>query len=149
YFRSMNPTIGLNPKVVEANFSPLHGCNFVYSLDLSLETRREGARLLLNYPDTITSDILIQFAVSRLAENSWPSTALYYLSLPLGKLYCWALSLQDTVEALRFLYEKRHSLPMVASHPSSPDWPELYLQGEETARRNANGNPYGIDNKVW
>jgi D-alanine transfer protein len=131
-----------------ANFSRLHASELVFNAPLSFAVKQEAARRMLQYPETVAGDPLLAFALARLADGSLSGRALYYASLPLGKLHTLVLRLQDHWETLLFLHAQP-GLPAAPRHGADLDWTTLVRQAEEESQRKSDSNPFGFANTFW
>jgi D-alanine transfer protein len=131
-----------------ANFSRLHASELAFSTRLSFAAKQGIARRMLEYPGTLADDPLLMFALRQLADGSPASRALYYASLPLGKLQNLVLRLQDHWETLVFV-RAQVGLQAVRRRESGVDWPTLLSAAEQDTRRRAGGNPFGFDSAFW
>jgi D-alanine transfer protein len=132
------------------NFSPLSANELAFSTDLSLPVKEAAARRMLRYPSTLESDPLLRFAVEELADGRPAARALYYASLPLGKLQTLQLRLQDHLVTVRYI---REHLPAAApDRPgprAEPPWAELLASAEAFCRRYTANNDYGFNGRCW
>lgn len=131
-----------------ADFSALHAGELAFSPRLSFALKRDVARRLLAYPDTLRGDPLLRLALEVLADGSLASRVLYDALLPLGWLRTMALRVQDHWRTLRFL-RTQAGLAAGPRQAASLDWPTLRARADDDARRAAAGNPFGIDAGVW
>ncbi len=130
------------------NFSPLNACQTIFNTDLSLSWKEAVARRMLDYPATLEKYPLYSFALSNLADGSFLSLAGYYAALPLGKLACGVLELQDHWEILTYL--QQNPPPRDARHISKNiDWDANLQTAEDEYAARSNNNPFGFDNGVW
>ena len=139
----------INPRFFAGNFSPLHAAELAFSTDLSFELRRDAARRMLDFPDTLERDPLLKFAVDRLADDSLLSRLLYYLVLPLGKLENLVFHLQDHWETLTFIRQQPGLNPDPPNQAGRPDWASLAIMAERDAVQAADNNPFGFDHRLW
>jgi D-alanine transfer protein len=120
----------LNAKWYEGNFSPLQAGELVFSGDLSFDLKRDAARRLLAYPETLNDHWLLEAAAYRLARGSKLDKALYYAALPLGRLQNAVGRLQDHFEAALHIVER----------PPTPDQPRVRrVMNWDDALRKADG----------
>ena len=68
----------------EGNFSELHALELAFNPHLSLETKSLAAQRMLEFPGDPRNPIPLFFTMRRLADPSPWSTAVHYLSWPLG-----------------------------------------------------------------
>jgi len=92
-------TESFDPKWYEGNFSHLQAYEFAFSNDLSRGLKRDIARRMLDYPKTLDSHWLLEFALHRLAGGSRLDSALYAAVWPLGQMQNAIGRVQDHFEA--------------------------------------------------
>lgn len=83
----------------EGNFSALQATNLAFSSALTHELRRDSAKRMRLYPDTMEGNWTLDFALERLAGDSIIDRALYAAIWPLGKLTTAVAQVQDHFEA--------------------------------------------------
>ncbi len=130
-------------------FSRLHANELAFSPVISWGTKQLAAERMREYPKTLKSDPLLNFALERLTDDSWPNRVLYYAVWPLGKLQTTIIELQDEWETLQAILAQPHLPPDQACQPAALDWPLLETQARQAQAASANNNPYGIDNQFW
>ncbi len=114
------------------SFSMIQANEIVFSTPLSLGLRREIARRMLDYPDTLEHSPLLSFALRRLSANSLVDTALYQASKPLGWLARKVFLLQDHVRIAT--YFRRHARQTAPNRGlGSLNWPSLLAAAETEA----------------
>jgi D-alanine transfer protein len=131
-----------------ANFSRLHANELAFSSCLDFSLKQEAARRMLQYPETLAEDALLEFAVERLARGSSVDRALYYVSWPLGKLSVLALRLRDHWETVAFM-RAQLGAGSVSRQSADLDWAELTRRAQEHAHRSTAGNVFGFDSDFW
>jgi D-alanine transfer protein len=87
----------------EGNFSHQQALVMVFHPRLSFELKRDLARRLLDYPETLQKDALLRFAAERLAGGTWTDRLLYYVAVPLGQITKGANAAQDHIETLFYI----------------------------------------------
>ncbi len=130
-------------------FSRLHANELAFSTVASWETKQLAAGRMREYPGTLKSDPVLNFALEKLADDTWPSRVLYYAVWPLGKLQTAIIELQDEWEALQAIMAQPHLPPAEPCRPATLNWPLLEKQARQEQAASANNNPYGIDNDFW
>jgi D-alanine transfer protein len=75
-----------DPKYYEGNFSELLANELAFSTTLSLGLKRDVARRMLDFPDTLEGHWLLTTALDRLAGDTLADRATYYALWPLGLL---------------------------------------------------------------
>jgi D-alanine transfer protein len=131
------------------NFSHLHACELAFSSDLSRELKRDAAKRMRRYPATLKDDRVLDYALKGLAEDSPLSTFGYFLALPLGKLQCQVLELQDHWATLEYIREQPGLEPDVPHATVSLDWTALAADGDRRARTAVTNNQFGIADDYW
>lgn len=100
---SISPSYFLSEEVnqdyYEGNFSGLQAMELAFSTHLSPELRRDAARRMIAYPDTIEGNWALEFGLRRLAGDTALDRALYAAVWPLGKLENAVGRAQDHIEA--------------------------------------------------
>ncbi|HEY3366690.1 MAG TPA: D-alanyl-lipoteichoic acid biosynthesis protein DltD [Symbiobacteriaceae bacterium] len=139
----------LAPDNYAGNFSAAHATALAFSTDLSLAVKRDAARRMLQYPQTLEKLPVLRFALQQLAGNSFKNRALYWAVFPLGKLDDLVLHLQDHWESLMYIRSQTKLKPEVERKPAKLDWVALLTRAEKEQRANANNNPFGFDNNAW
>ena len=89
----------VNSEYYDGNFSALQASELAFSTSLSPELRRDAAKRMRLYPDTLAENWTLDFAVERLAGDSLVDRALYVATWPLGKLTNAVGRAQDHIEA--------------------------------------------------
>ncbi len=89
----------VNQDYYEGNFSPMQAAEFAFSTHLSPGLRRDAARRMIQYPETLEGNWTLEFGLRRLAGDTWLDHALYAAVWPLGKFANAIGRAQDHVEA--------------------------------------------------
>src|SRR4030095_6717630 len=76
----------LNPEYYEGNFSALQAGELIFSSALGFDLKRDAARRMLAYPETLDDHWLLDATLRRLARGTKLDHAVYYAVLPLGLL---------------------------------------------------------------
>jgi D-alanine transfer protein len=134
--------------VYAASFSHRHASALAFSSELSFAVKQSAARRMLEYPTTLTGAPVLRFALERLADGSFASRMLYYLSMPLGKVQNGVLRLQDAWETIVFL-RAQLGLGPVRREPASLDWVHLLRRAEQDSESKAGNNPFGFESAFW
>jgi D-alanine transfer protein len=133
----------------EGNFSPLHALELAFSPRLSLETKRLAAVRMLEFPETLQTNDLLFFTMRQLANPSPWSTALHYLSWPLGQLQLAVLRLQDHYATVQYIHHLSAAEVTVTHDPRPIDWQALVSQAEAEQIKSSDSNLYRVDNSQW
>jgi D-alanine transfer protein len=91
------PTI--DPSYYSGNFSVLQARQLAYSTELSFGLKRDFARRMLAYPDTLEDHWLLDSTLRHLASSTNLDRILYYAALPLGMIQNFVGRTQDHFEA--------------------------------------------------
>ena len=127
------------------NFSLLQAGELIYGEQLSFSLKRAVALRMLQYPETLKKSVLLTFALDQIVANSSASRALYYLSMPLGKIENGILRVQDYFEMLFFLLKERHALqPRAERSSSAMDWDNLISRAASQTRVHNDKDPEPI-----
>ncbi len=130
-------------------FSLFHANALIFNPYLSIKTRRIAAQRMNEYPDTLSNDPVLQFAVQRLSNERWYNRYLYYLSWPLGQMDTSVIRLQDHWEVLTYIWNHPDLNTQTIRKPEQIDWSKQIAEAEATKSIYANNNPYGIENELW
>ncbi len=128
-------TDAVNADYYEGNFSALQAQELAYGSGLSRELKRDAARRMRQYPETLESNWTLSFALDRLAGDSGVDRVLYAALWPLGQLSNAVGRAQDHVEAgIRIIAEDDEA---VVKQPrfSGLNWKELFLRSDELAKK--------------
>ncbi len=145
---TMGPGGGVNADNYNANFSDLHANELAFSSYLSMKTKHQAALRMLNFPDSLKNDPLLNFALNNLADDSTANQIFYYLAWPLGRLQIAMIRLQDHRAVVSFMAH-RSLKPDVKRTPSNIDWTSLIATARAEQIKQSDSNPYGIDNSRW
>ncbi len=145
---TMGPNGGVNADNYDANFSDLHANEFAFSPSLSGALKKQMAQRMLDFPETLTDDPLLHFAVDNLAADAPQNHLLYELSWPLGELQISLIRLQDHRAVVSFIL-RRSLKTEVARQPKTIDWQGLVKTAQSQQKLESNSNPYGVDNTRW
>ncbi len=100
---SISPSYFFSEKVnedyYEGNFSVLQATEFAFSTHLSAGLRRDAARRMIEYPETVEGNWTLEFGLRRLAGDTFADRALYAAIWPLGRLANAVGRAQDHIEA--------------------------------------------------
>lgn len=115
-----------NPHHYAGNFSVEQVNELVFSAPLDRPLKRDVARRLLDFPDTVDQSPVLAFALRRLASDSWLDHVGYEIARPLGWLDGAMLRVQDHLHTAEYLIH-RVSNPFVwRHHPIAPKWTRLF-----------------------
>jgi D-alanine transfer protein len=131
------------------NFSRMQAYEFAFSTDVSFSLKQQVARRMLDYPDTLTSDPILEKTLELLADGSPPNALFYYAALPLGKLKVLMFQLQDHWETLNFIWGQNGLNPRMPHRAARLNWQKLLVKAEQNYEAHSNNNPFGFDNLQW
>jgi len=146
---TMAPLGDVAPRHYEGNFSELHALEMAFSPYLSLETKRQAAQRMLDFPDTLADRPFLEVTLRNLARPSLAGTWLYYVSWPLGRLALAIDHLQDHYATVEFIHHLSAAEVEVVRQPRQIDWATLAEVAEREQIENSDSNPYGVDNSQW
>jgi D-alanine transfer protein len=125
------------------NFSRIDANEFAFSTGLSFRVKRYAAGRMLRYPETLDGDPLLRFGLDHLAGDTAADRALYLASLPLGRLQCLLLRLNDHWETICSLKEHPpHG--QAARRPGDMDWSALTEEAGQALRQRIGAQSLGV-----
>ena len=133
------------------NFSALHAGELAFNTSLSLQLRRDAARRMLEYPETLANRPFLRFALESLADGSPLNLTCYDAVLPLGVVHNVILRYLDHWNVVSYLWTHpiRTLSPISSRSGRQLDWPKLHQQADATYRAHSNNNEFGVDNQQW
>lgn len=131
------------------NYSRLQAYELAFSTDLSQPLKRKIARRMIEYPDTLANDPLLNTSLYLQVRNSIPGMLFYYALLPLGKLDVWILRLQDHWETLSYIRSQPDLNPAMPRRAMKINWDDMLVKAEQAYAQHANNNQFGFDNLQW
>jgi D-alanine transfer protein len=96
-------TPALSPYTYAGNFSLTAASGLLFGNALSWDLKAQIARRMLEFPNTLAKDALLQLAANCLASGRAHDRIVFKVIWPLGKLQNAILDLQDHFEALVFI----------------------------------------------
>jgi D-alanine transfer protein len=142
-------TYDLNAEPYAGNFSDLHANWTAFSPDLSLDLKQGSARRMLEFPQTLQADPLLNFALEQLADGSSMARLQYYLAWPLGLLQASLLQLQDHAAVVLYIWSHSGLAQAVQRDPAAVDWQALHQTALAEQLTRTRNNPYGVDDVTW
>lgn len=128
-------TSEVNEDYYEGNFSALQAQELAYSSVLSHELKRDSAKRMLHYDDTLDGNWTLNFALDRLVGDSFVDHALYAAMWPLGKLSNAVGRAQDHVEAgIRIIAESDDAEVKHAKF-AGINWKDVFRRSDEQAKK--------------
>lgn len=124
----------LDPAWYAGNFSALQAGELVFSGALSFDLKRDLARRLLAYPETLEDHWLLEGVLTRLARGTVLDHALYYAALPLGRLQNGLGRLQDHFESALHIATRPDS-PAQQRRPRVLNWEDNLRRADALARQ--------------
>ena len=126
----------VDPRWYAGNFSALQARQLIFSGDLSFGLKRDVARRMLAFPETLDDHWLLNGVLHRLARGNALDRAVYFAAWPLGKLENLVGQVQDHFEAALHIT----SLPATPEQPRRArtlNWGEYALKAEHISREMA------------
>ncbi len=130
-------------------FSRLHANELAFSTQLDLAVKQAAARRMLQYPQTIADEPVLNFALQTLAKDSPLNRMLYYAVWPLGRLQTTIIELQDHWNTLTYFAAYPKLRPDVARQSAVIDWSALKTAAKHREVSLTSSNPLGIPDTVW
>jgi D-alanine transfer protein len=130
----------LNPQYYEGNFSALQAGEMIFSDQLSFDLKREAARRMLAYPETLDDHWLLDATLRRLARGTGLDHALYYAALPLGLIQNGIARLQDHFQAALHIEELPLPEDAPPRKPRPLNWDENLRKANALAKSLAEGS---------
>ena len=116
----------VNEEYYEGNFSALQANELAFSRHLSPELKRDAARRMILYPETIEGNWALEFGLRRLAGDTPLDHFLYAAIWPLGRLGNIVGRAQDHIEAgLRIAANSEDKYPKPGKIPGL-NWKEVF-----------------------
>jgi D-alanine transfer protein len=137
------------PDFYAPNHSALHLNAFIFSTDLSLETKQAAVRQLMQSPRLFSSDPLVDFAAHRLVEDGPLSGAAYLATLPLGKLKNAIMEVQDRWATYAFIQARPQPDARPPARAADIQWSDLIRTAAAEQQIHASNNEFGFDNAIW
>lgn len=131
------------------NYSRLQAYELAFSTDLSKPLKRKIARRMIDYPDTLANDPLLNTSLHLQVHDTIPGMLYYYSLLPLGKLNVWILNLQDHWETLSYIRSQPDLKPAMPRRAMKVNWDDMVARAEQSYAKHADNNPFGFDNMQW
>ena len=127
-----------NPYWYEGNFSRFAASQLIFDSGLDLSLKRDIAARLVEFPPTLESTPLLDFAVRRLASGSRLDYLVFCAVWPLGKLQDAIWDLQDHFAALAMLRTQAQPAPQ---QRQTLDWPSLIATAERAVASDPRKRP--------
>jgi D-alanine transfer protein len=123
------------------NFSAQQAYGLIFSRRISLGLKRDIARRMLDYPETIGQSPLLSFAVHRLAGSTGADLALFHASEPVGWIRNALTEAREDMDLAWdvLCHDRGRSSPTPGAAPL--DWPNLLAAGALQARANPHDKP--------
>lgn len=109
----------------EGNFSQLQALHVAFSSALSWELKRDIARRMLDFPNTIDDSWVLDRGLQLLAGDGTGDRALYAALWPLGKLACAIGSAQDHFAAALHILEEDERLNVKPRGSRVLNWSQI------------------------
>ncbi len=130
-------------------FSRLHANELAFSTQLDLAVKEAAARRMLQYPQTLADEPVLNFALQTLAKDSPLDRVLYYAVWPLGKLQTTIIELQDHWNTLTYFAAHPNLRTDIPRQPAVIDWPALKTAAKQFQISHTSSNSFGIPNTAW
>jgi D-alanine transfer protein len=124
----------LNPQYYEGNFSALQAGEMIFSDQLSFDLKRDAARRMLAYPETLDDHWLLDATLRRLARGTDLDHAMYYAALPLGLIQNGIARLQDHFQAALHIEELPLPEDAPPRKPRPLNWDENLRKADALAK---------------
>jgi D-alanine transfer protein len=124
----------LNPEYYEGNFSALQAGELIFSDQLSFDLKRDAARRMLAYPETLDDHWLLDATLRRLTRGTNLDHAMYYAALPLGLIQNGVARLQDHFQAALHIEELPLPDDAPPRKPRPLNWDENLRKADALAR---------------
>jgi D-alanine transfer protein len=115
------------------NFSATQASAMIFSPRLSLELKRDFARRMLEYPDSVEHSPLLSFALLRLVGKRPMDLILFRAVTPLARLQNALESISDRFTFAWHLLRDRELARVPPRAPRTLDWDHLLAAGSEDA----------------
>jgi D-alanine transfer protein len=115
----------VNKDYYEGNFSALQALELAFSRHLSRELKRDAARRIIQYPDTLEGNWTLEFAMDRLAGDTALDRCLYGAIWPLGRLTNAVGRAQDHIEAGLHIAESNEKADPKPARILRLNWKEI------------------------
>lgn len=144
------PNGRLNDRRWAGNFSPIHALTLLLDTALSLPLKQQLAQRLVQRPDLLARNRVLELVVHAAADASPNARRLHYALLPLAHLQRQLLLVQDRILVLGHIMTAV-SGPARARSPGarSLDWPALAADATAEFQARASANPFGVDDDWW
>ncbi len=139
----------ISQKAYAGNFSRLHADEMIFASPISFSLKQRTATRMLDFPDSLVNDPLLNFALQNLASRSPFHRLLYYLSVPVGWLQTQVVRLQDHWAVLNWIQSHPQALGPVARKTVPIDWEAEIDRARTLQDVLTSSNPYGIENTTW
>ena len=131
------------------DFSRLHANELVFNPYLSYQLKQRLAQRMLDYPDTLTNDPLLAYAVKNLARHSRLPILMYYLSLPVGQLQTQVIRMQDHWAVLYWIHAHPAAVAPALRKTYPIDWNAERDRAQNLQEELTSSNSYGIEQDQW
>lgn len=122
------------PEYYEGNFSNMQAFELAFSTHLSFELKRDVARRMLDFPNTLDDRALLNFTLWRLAGDTMVDRLLYAGTWPLGRIYCAVGQMQDHFEAALHILDVDEKLnPVPVRGMGVMKWSEMLKRAAKLA----------------
>jgi D-alanine transfer protein len=138
-----------DPARYAGHFSRLQAYELAFSTDLDFSFKSRVARRMLDYPNTLKADPVLETTLELLADDSPTEAMLYLAAMPIGKLSVFVLQLQDHWETVNSILAQADLKAAMPRRAARLHWPRLLVAAQESYKAHSNNNPFGFDNLQW
>jgi len=142
-------THDINASVYSGNFSHLHASALAFSPDLDMQLKQSLAGRMLEFPQPLRDDPLLEYGLIHLAGGTILDRSLYDLGWPLGMLYVTVMRLQDHEAIVSFILAHPPIRPYIDHNPAPIDWRRIRNAAYSEQLTHTANNPYGVDEYAW
>lgn len=137
---SVSPSWFLTPQIpthyYAGNFSKLQADEFTFASGMSWELKRDVARRMLEFPETLARSSVLRFALQRIANGTMRDRVFFALVWPVGWIETELLRVEDDFQTAAYILEQGR---MKNPHrlPHELDWPTFLLHAAMKVSPNA------------
>lgn len=121
----------VEPYMYKGNFSLFAASQLAFGDALDFQLKQDIAARMLEFPQTLASSPVLEFALQRLASGKWWDRIGFAIAWPVGKLQNAILDFQDHFESM--IYILREGKAPLPANPRRLDWAAL-IQEAPTPR---------------
>jgi D-alanine transfer protein len=118
------------------NFSARQACGLIFSRTISLDLKRDIARRMLDYPQTLAGSSLLSFAVRRLCANTNTDLAFFHAAEPFGWMINALAEAREDIDLAWDVLGHRKGPSAPSQAPASLNWPGILSSAAAQERSN-------------